>query len=452
MTKVSARRSGAWTAKWSVALSIGMAALIAATCIGVLWFVDARGQALIDAQERDDVSTQIDALAQVYQQEGLEGVIQSVNRRARIDKDGLFALRGPNGAMLAGNIPIWPVSVAESQDWGSVKGQGRPDYHAATARLDSGVALLVGGNDETRDAFQSDIVDTVWIAVAIVALTCLGIAAAVMALIMGRVRHLSDVAARVSAGDYTARADPKGAGGPFAEIGLAQDAMLDRIETLVTGLRTVTDSLAHDLRTPLSRMRRHIEQGLLADDLPTVRAELERALAETDKTIATFTALIDISRADAGLSRESMTEVELKGIVDDVRDLFEPLAEERGIRFTAQTVPVTIPAHKPLLMQAIANLVQNAIKYAPNGGLVAMSMLVLAETVEVIVVDNGPGIPASKRTEAVLRFRRVVGHEAPEGVGLGLAIVDASARLHSGRLVLEDNAPGLRARLILSRR
>ncbi|MFT3723271.1 MAG: ATP-binding protein [Hyphomonadaceae bacterium] len=426
--------------------------LIAAACIGALWFVDTQGQELIDAQERDDVSTQIDFLARVYQEEGLDGAIQAVKRRSHVDRDGVYALRGPGGEILAGNIRTWPAGVPDRQPWTNVPGNGRPDYHAATKPLDSRIALLVGNDNATREAFQSDIIDTVWIAIAIVATTCLGIGILVTALILIRVRQLSEVAARVSAGDYSARANPEAAGGPFGEIARAQNAMLDRIEALVTGLRTITDSLAHDLRTPLSRTRRHIEQGLLADDPAAMRTALEGALSETDTTIATFTALIDISRADAGMSRESMTEVEAGQIVVDMRDLFEPLAEENGVTLTVNPAAVTIPAHKPLLMQAVANLVQNGIKYTPPGGRVVVSVETSDDTVEIIVTDSGPGIPAAKRAEAVRRFRRVVGENAPEGVGLGLAIVDACARLHGGRLVLEDNSPGLRARLVLSRR
>lgn len=451
MTQSQHARSRSWAPGWNIALSVGMAALVAGACIGALWFVDTQGEVLLNEAERDDVTTQIDLLAQVYQREGLDGVIESVNRRSEIDKDGLFALRGPEGGIIAGNIKTWPIGVAESQDWGVVKGEDRADYHGASARLDSGVSLLVGSDDTGRNAFQTDIVDTVWIAVAIVAITCLGIAAAATTLIMRRVRRLSEAAARVSAGDYSARANVKDADGPFAEIARAQNAMLDRIEALVTGLRTITDSLAHDLRTPLSRTRRYLEQGLAADDLVTAKSAVEQALSETDTTIATFTALIDISRADTGLSRESMTDIKLDEIVSSVRDLFEPLAEEQGITLAATPVVVVIPAHKPLLMQAVANLVQNGIKYSPPGGRVAISMQVFEETAEIVVTDGGPGIPAQKRAEAVRRFRRVVGDNAPEGVGLGLAIVDACARLHGGRLVLEDNSPGLRARLVLSR-
>ena len=251
----------------------------------------------------------------------------------------------------------------------------------------------------------------------------------------------------VCAGDFSARAEGGEQTGPFGEIARAQNAMLDRIETLVTGLVTVTDSIAHDLRTPLSRMRQRLEEGLTAEPLDAKQTALEQALVETDRTIATFTALIDIARAEGGVSRESMEDVDLGQIVKDAYDLFEPLAEEKGLAFNINAEPAMIRGHHALLMQAVSNLIHNAIKY--GDAKVDVRLFVGANGAEVIVADDGPGIPSEHRADAVKRFKQL-GAQRPEGVGLGLAIVDACARLHRGILSLEDNAPGLRARITLA--
>jgi signal transduction histidine kinase len=273
------------------------------------------------------------------------------------------------------------------------------------------------------------------------------LAALITSYMAGRVRVLSAASARVAAGDFAARAEGAEEQGPFGEIARAQNAMLDRIEALVTGLVTVTDSIAHDLRTPLSRMRQRLEEGLAADPPEAKQIALEQALTETDRTIATFTALIDIARAEGGISRESMEDVDLTQIVRDACDLFEPLAEEKGLAFRIETQAAAIRGHRALLMQAACNLIHNAIKYGQSG--VDVRLSANADGAEIIVSDDGPGIPSEHRAEAVKRFRQV-GAQGPEGVGLGLAIVDACARLHRGALALEENAPGLRARLSLA--
>jgi signal transduction histidine kinase len=270
-----------------------------------------------------------------------------------------------------------------------------------------------------------------------------------MALTMRRVRELSDTAALIAAGKFSARTPTSGSAGPFDRIADAQNAMLDRIEDLVTGLKTVTDSLAHDLRTPLARLRTRLERGILAPDLESKQAALEGGLRETEKTILAFSSLIDIARAEGGLSREAMTTVDLKTLVQDVHELFLPLAEERGLSLDLASEDCQILGHKPLLMQAIGNLAHNAIKHAPDATHVGITLHRSAGQAQIVVTDHGPGIPANKRADAVKRFQRLGAGDTPEGVGLGLAIVEACARLHRGTLLLDDNHPGLKATLTL---
>jgi signal transduction histidine kinase len=447
-------RAGPWLARWSVVLAAAMIGLALSACAAALWYVDFEGRRLIAAQEQETLADELDLFSMVQHEQGRAALIRAVNLRTRLHgAHHIYLLKDAQGRVLAGNASVWPAGVADNAPWMRVRDAAATggEMRLSSRRLHSGLAVLAGRDRDAVDAFQADVLEAMWIAIAIVAVACLAMAGGATALILARVRRLSAVAARVSAGDFSARAPGAAAGGPFGEIARAQNAMLDRIEDLVMGLRTVTDSLAHDLRTPLSRMRGRIEAGLAAQSAVAKHEALEDALGEADKTIATFTALIDIARADGGLSREAMTQVDLAGLAADVHDLFLPLAEDRGVVLSLASAPASITGHKPLLMQAVSNLVHNAIKYAPADGRVALELAAERGGAEIVVSDNGPGIPAEKRAEALKRFSRLASAESPpEGVGLGLAIVEACARLHRGQLVLEDNAPGLRARLVLA--
>jgi len=447
----AARPSAIWVSRWGITIVAAMVVMVLGACTAALWLVDAKGQALITDQQQDALSDEMDLISAVYRDEGREGLIRALARRATVQGEHqIYALREADGRMIAGNLVAWPTKLGNDEAWTSFDDPDRGELHVSTQTLAPGLVALAGRDGDAHSTFQRTIIYAVWIAIAIVAVTCLFVATAITTFIMTRVHALSDAAVRVSAGDFSARAPGADAGGPFGQIAKAQNAMLERIEDLVTGLRTVTDSLAHDLRTPLARTRRRIEQGILSDSPGAKQAALEDALAETDRTIGTFTGLIDIARAEGGLSRESMAEVHLARLIAQVHDLFEPLADERGVGFAFHAEDLCINGHKALLMQAVCNLVHNAIKFAPHGGRVDLELRAHESGVDIIVSDDGPGIAPESRAEAVLRFKQVGVGDRSEGVGLGLAIVQACAHLHRGRLTLEDNAPGLRARLTLA--
>lgn len=444
--------AGRWARRWNAAIFLGAVALVAVASAAGLVYVDRAGEALLTRQERDAVGGELDFLTEVQNEEGDGGLIRTIERRARLESHGrLYALMGGNGAIVAGNLARWPTGVNAETDWRSVKDLNSVgEAHVATAPLANGYVVLVGRDDSAQAEFRRKLLAAAFIAVAIVGATGVALGALVTEAILSSARGLSAVAMRVSSGDFGARAADAGDQGPFGDIARAQNAMLDRIENLVVGLRTVTDSLAHDLRTPLARLRRTLEAAAAAPRPDDWRAGLDAALAETDRTIAVFSSMVDVARAVGGLSSNAMSQVDLGALAQDVVDLFEPLAEENNLRLVVDIESAAARAHRPLIMQAFSNLVHNAIKYAYPDTEIIVSLGRREENVEFVVADRGPGIPPERRTDAVERFHRLRReNEASDGLGLGLAIVDACARLHGGALLLEDNEPGLLARLRL---
>jgi hypothetical protein len=427
--------------------------LIISACAGALWLVDASGQSLITRLERDSATTELDLYVELRREEGSAALVRAIARHARIaGEHHIVAVADRSGRLLAGDLSAWPTPANANIAWAAIAtNEGPSAIHAAVRTLPDGMRLLVGRDNSMHQAFADAVLKVAELAILIVALASLLAPGVLIAISVRNVRELSRTAELIAAGQFGARTPTHGGSGPFETIARSQNAMLDRIEDLVTGLKTVTDSLAHDLRTPLARLRSSLERGISAHSEGEKQAALETALGETEQTIFAFSSLIDIARAEGGLSRDAMTKVDLSALMRDVRELFQPLAEEHGVELRLQEPrEEVILGHKPLLMQAVGNLVHNAIKYAPKGTQLSMELTRSGDEVRIVVADSGPGIPADKRAQAVRRFQRLGAEgETPEGVGLGLAIVEACAHLHRGTLSLEDNNPGLKAALVL---
>jgi signal transduction histidine kinase len=257
------------------------------------------------------------------------------------------------------------------------------------------------------------------------------------------------------AGDLSGRLPMAGTGDELDRLAESLNAMLERIEALMKGLKEVSDNIAHDLKTPLTRLRNRCEAALRSGRSEgDYRAAIEATIEESDGLITTFDALLMIARAESGHARDDMNEFDAAGVAHDIGELYEPLADDKGLALKVDA-PAAAPlkGNRELVSQALANLVDNAIKYAkPNGG--ASGEIVVGargegDRIMLSVADGGPGIPESERGRVVERFVRLETSRSEPGSGLGLSLASAVARLHGGELRLEDNHPGLRATMAL---
>jgi signal transduction histidine kinase len=336
--------------------------------------------------------------------------------------------------------------------------------HRALVRvlqLPGGFHLLVGRDLEERERLFDIIANAGRWSLAIVMI--LGIAGGVFVSrrVLNRVDAMTHTAQTIMAGDLSGRLPIAGSGDELDRLASNLNAMLERIEALMRGLKEVSDNVAHDLRTPLTRLRNHAEEALrTAKDEAGYRGALEATIEESDGLIRTFNALLMIARAESGEAREGMSEFDAAEVAHDVSELYEPLADDKGLALRVETTSAPVKGNRELVSQALANLVDNAIKYAAepgaNGANGAVSEILVTaaaegDRIKLAVRDGGPGIPASDRAHVVERFVRLEQSRTKPGSGLGLSLAAAVARLHGGELKLEDNAPGLKAILDLPR-
>jgi signal transduction histidine kinase len=271
--------------------------------------------------------------------------------------------------------------------------------------------------------------------------------------VLKRIDSVSETSRRIVEGDLSGRLEVTGTGDEFDRLAESLNAMLSRIERLMVGLKEVSDNIAHDLKTPLTRLRNRAERALAQSaGEPGYREALQAAIEEADQLIRTFDALLMIARAEAGSAATAFAPVDAAQVAQDVVELYEPLAEEAGVRLELQeSGPAIVTASRELLSQALVNLVDNAIKYAGTrpDARVIVAARPEGDRVALEVADNGPGIPEGERERVTQRFVRLEESRSRPGAGLGLSLVSAVAHLHSGTLELGDNEPGLRAVLRL---
>lgn len=444
------------------ALYLGLFALCA---VALVFYVTSITAGLQHERIQRVIDGELRIVASAYRKNGITGLVRLIERRSRQPGANLYAIAAPTGELIAGNIAAIAPGVLDSEGWTATpfryqrQGDADDEDHRALAQLialPNGMMLMVGRDIGEREEVRGLVRQSLVTALAIMFAGALAIWFFVGRRALKRIDHMSEASKKIMAGDLSQRLPVSGSGDEFDRLSLSLNAMLGRIERLNEGLRQVSDNIAHDLKTPLTRLRNRAEAALVDDgDAQAQQKALEQMIADSDQLIRTFNALLMISRVEAGSSTAQMGQVDLSEIARDAAELYEPVAEDTGIKLAADIAPgLTIRGNRELLAQALSNLIDNAVKYvgdveapeirvslavAPGTGVIGTDM---AGNLLLTVCDNGPGVPAARREDVIKRFVRLDESRSKPGTGLGLSLVQAVAALHGGRLDLKDGSPG----------
>jgi signal transduction histidine kinase len=435
-------------------LSIFYVVLFFLSVGALLGFIYIQTIGTIDNQT--EVATKADAasLIQEYTAQGIAGLIDAVEDRVAPDRagDGLYLLEDDEGAPLAANVQTWPTAEPDSRGWVSFtvdRDDGPHQARGLTYALKDGSRLLVGRDLHARLDFQGLMIDALYYALALTVVLGVGGGLLISRRMLNRLDAINRAAERIRTGDLSHRIGSGGSNDEFDRLSDTLNAMLEEIRRLMSGMRTVTDNIAHDLRSPLTRMRGRLEMLLREPaDSGTQREAIERTISDADQLLATFTALLSIADAQSGSARATMAPLDLDALAADIVDLYGPAAEEHGIAMRHEPGEGVVMGSRQLLFQALVNLVDNAIKNTPMGGMIRVAVERAAGGIYFVVADSGPGIPERDRDRVLEPFIRLDSSRSTPGSGLGLALVAAIARLHGARVELADNKPGLIVSLV----
>ena len=408
------------------------------------------------------INTELQQLTTIHQQSGASSLINTIQEQInrRIDRNQILALIDSNNFFIAGNIDDLPRR-AKKDGWIEFeveledgKHDDEIDIRAFIQTLPDNLRLLVGRNIEPLEKQHELIIEAMlW---GLIITIALGLTGGLVLSIssLRKIERISRTGRAIMAGDLSQRIPlpklPADGGNDIDQLAVTLNAMLDQIQALMDSLRQVSNDIAHDLRTPLTRLRGQLEelQNQTSDEILLV--QIDEAIAEVDGMLVTFNALLRIAHVEANAAREDFAPTDLTTVVQDVAELFEPLASANNLTLTVDSAKTfSFLGDRDLIFQALVNLLDNAIKYTPAGGAIELAISVSANEVHLTVADNGPGIPDSEHERVVQRFYRLEKHRSQTGNGLGLSLVAAVAKRHGGQLLLADNQPGLRATLVL---
>ncbi len=440
-------------------------ALAAAIAVAYIYW---KTNVLLAVQLESTIQAETQSLDEQYRSGGLDQLIRTVAERSETPGNSLYLLTDAEGRRLAGTLKavsteLWNMQgrVAFVYRRPAAGGIEERLAYAVVFRLQDGSRLIVGRDIEDRREFGR-VARTAFLWT-LGGMTLIGLLGG---LLIGRgflrrIESITQTSQQIMAGALSRRIPLTSSGDEFDRLAGSLNAMLQRITELVDSFKEVSDNIAHDLKTPLTRLRNRIETALReASGENAYREALQATIEEADEIIRTFDALLSIARLEAGATTNARSEFDVSALVGGICDLYEPVAEERGLALACQpAAPAMIRGERQLIAQAVANLIDNAIKYGsvgdeaePGGdGGISVSVAMNGETAQIIVADHGPGIPESDRERAFKRFVRLEASRSRPGSGLGLSLAAAVARLHGGQIDLLDNRPGVRAVLTLRR-
>ena len=425
--------------------------LLFGLCAAVMvFYVTAVSEKLVVRQMHESLDREVTQLDDTFKGGGIRRLFNVIERRAQQPGANLYVIASPQGEILASNVLTLQPGVLNQTGW-----INRPFKYESFAEmperghlaigyvieLENGLRLLIG-----RDLGDPERLHNVVRQALLIALTIMGVGALIIWFAIGRnalkrMDRMSSASGKIMAGDMMQRLPVSGSGDEFDRLSNSLNEMLDRIVRLNEGLRQVSDNIAHDLKTPLTRLRNKAADAVATEDPDERRIALDGIISESDQLIRTFNALLMISRVEAGSVAAEMSSLNLSAIVEDSAELYGPVAEEAGLVLEANIeADVTIGGNRELIGQALFNLLDNAIKYAADSSedpKIRLSLRKEGRKAIVVIADNGPGIPEALFEDVKKRFVRLDASRSKPGTGLGLSLVDAVAGMHGGTFRLE---------------
>lgn len=442
----------------SVRLALGYAAIFilsSVLLVGILWWRTAN---YLDREVDAVILADVQAVADRLNDFGLLGALETVRDRvtAEADEHAIYLLVDPGLKPIAGNMSAWPAQIGGAVGWYEVGLARAGRFHATrmlSVVLPGGYRLLVGRDVQDRVAIRQTILGGLAWAVGIAVLLAIAGGMLIRRAVFGQVEAINRTTAAIVTGDLAQRLPTRGSADEFDQLSQTINGMLAQIQILIEGVRNASNTVAHDLRTPLTELRGRLEELLRRRPPPDEAwAEVQAAVGDLDRAIGVFNALLRLADIDSGARISGFREVRLDTVANDVAELYGPVAEAKGSELTVATPePIAVRGDPDLLAQAIGNLVDNAVKFSPAGGTVSIDLSATGGDAVIRVADTGPGIADAEKGQVVQRFYRGDAGKGKAGVGLGLSVVAAVARLHGGRLDFADAHPGLIATLTLPR-